>query len=269
MSMEKRNRKVRTKTCKKSILRRCRQTWVLNPMTPFTSCVAQDKLFNLTEPGFLVFFDLYSENDTAYVTGHSEQSMTPGATCHAYCWEQGRALPVCVRRDGVLCSLEHSLWRPVFHKQLRGLWGLSPRPSPGRASGPLEEPNGQAGSGPADSCPQGTFPDVCLLYTPSGGWKEEWKLSFLKVKLSTRLRSWRATGRQNRGLPAAGNGSWGRAPHFLWELISLEEESQELRLQPDLISSSFQEWLLNTLAVTFPASDGVRGPQPMCFIHAF
>lgn len=40
-------------------------------------------------------------------------------------------------------------------------------------------------------------------------------------------------------------------------------------MQPDLISSSFEEWLLNTLAVTFPASDGVHGPHPLRFIHAF
>lgn len=42
-------------------------------------------------------------------------------------------LPVCAWREGVLRSPGHSLWRPVLHKQLGGLWGLSPDPSPGRA----------------------------------------------------------------------------------------------------------------------------------------
>lgn len=100
------------------------------------------------------------------------------------------------------------------------------------------------------------------------GWKEEWKLSFLQVKLSTRLRSGRTTGRRAHGLPAAGNGSWGRAPHFLWELMSPGKESQELPWQPDPISSPFEEWLLNTLAVTFQPQPGPR-VSPLYFIHAF
>lgn len=70
------------------------------------------------------------------------------------------------------------------------------------------------------------------------------------------------------GLPAAGNRSWGRAPHFLWELMSPGKESQELPWQPDPISSSFEEWLLNTLAVTFQPQPGPR-VSPLYFIHAF
>lgn len=46
-------------------------------------------------------------------------------------------------------------------------------------------------------------------------------------------------------------------PNFLWERLNLQKESQELLLQPDSISSLFEDWLLNTLAVTFPASDSL------------
>jgi hypothetical protein len=53
-----------------------------------------------------------------------------------------------------------------------------------------------ATAGPADSYPPGTVPDVCciLLGGVKGGWKEKWKFSFHKVKLSAGFRSWRTTG---------------------------------------------------------------------------
>lgn len=48
-----------------------------------------------------------------------------------------------------------------------------------------------------------------------------------------------------------------------------QKESQELLFQPDSISSSLEERLLNTLAVTFPASDRVCRSHSSPFIHAF
>jgi hypothetical protein len=59
-----------------------------------------------------------------------------------------------------------------------------PKHLPRRVQGPNEESPATGRT----SSPLGNIPG-CLLHTPLGGWKEEWKLSFLKVKLSTRLRA--------------------------------------------------------------------------------
>lgn len=112
----------------------------------------------------------------------------------------------------------------------------------------------------------GTFLDVCRRALPQG-WKEEWKLSFLKVKLSTRLRSGRTAG--GCGLPA-GIRSWGRALP-----VGAKEprgEGQELRFSPPRFPPRLKRRLKSGystpwLGLPQPQTDSIGSSPCTSFMH--
>lgn len=130
-----------------------------------------------------------------------------------------------------------------------------------RVPKPLREDVCAGRRSPAAAGP-GTVLDVCRRALPQG-WKEEWKLSFLKVKLSTRLRSGRRTG--GCGLPA-GIRSWGRALPV--GANEPRREGQELRFSqppfpPPLKSGYSTPWL----GLPQPQTDSMGSSPCTSFMH--
>lgn len=105
------------------------------------------------------------------------------------------------------------------------------------------------------------FLDVCAV--PSLSWKEEWKLSFLKVKLSTRLRSGRTTADVGcLRYQELGPGG------FLWELMSPGAKARSCcfgqpRFPPRLKSGYSTPWL----GLSQPQTDSMGLGPCISFMH--
>lgn len=97
-----------------------------------------------------------------------------------------------------------------------------------------------------------------------GAEREGWKRSFFKVKLSTRLRSWRTAGCGKVALSC--KGSW-QGPHFLREQ---GEQSRRAAAAARFNFLLMKERLLNTLAATPQPQTESRGcTLGILFVHFY